>query len=288
VNWQPDGHSATKGAEIVITLPKDLTTELELSEARAWSDLYRCATPAAVDVCGLDVHSSGSVDAVVAAGIDILAFNRVIGLGVAEPAGEATVDEIVGLYRRAGARRFFVQLSPGAMPARIPGWLESRGFRHHNNWVKLYRPVADPPTSRSGLRVERIGPGHADAFGAIAASCFGWPAFVGPWVACLVGKPHWSHYLAFDGDDPVATAAMRVVGNCGWIDFAATLPEYRGRGAQNALLDRRIRDAAGLGLTHLVVETAEPTPDRPAPSYRNAVRSGFRVAYIRPNYLFEA
>jgi GNAT superfamily N-acetyltransferase len=264
------------------------TTELELSEARAWSDLYRFASPAAIDACGLDVQSFGSADAVVAVGIDVLAFNRVIGFGAAEPADESAVDKVVEWFRSAGAGRFFLQLSPGAEPAQTAGWLESRGFRHHNNWVKLYRPVADPPWSRSDLRVEQIGPARASAFGAIAASCFGWPAFVGPWVACLVGKPHWRHYLAFDGDEPVATAAMRVVGNCGWVDFAATLPEYRGRGAQGALLERRVRDAAGLGLTHLVVETAEPTPDRPSPSYRNTLRSGFRVAYNRPNYLFEA
>jgi GNAT superfamily N-acetyltransferase len=268
--------------------PTDLTAELELSEARAWGDLYRLASPAAADVCGLKVRRIGSGDAVAAAGVDVLAFNRVIGLGVDKPASESSIEEIVDLYRRAGSQRFFVQVSPGASPAHTIGWLETRGFRHYNNWAKLYRPVGHPTSSRSDLRVEQIGAEHAGAFGAIVASCFGWPSFVGPWIACLVGQPGWRHYLAFDADEPVATAAMRVVGNSGWIDFAATLPDHRGRGAQGALLERRVRDAASLGLTHLVVETSESTPEHPSPSFRNTIRSGFRVAYIRPNYLFEA
>jgi hypothetical protein len=29
-----------------------------------------------------------------------------------------------------------------------------------------------------------------------------------------------------------------------------------------------------------------PPPNSPAQSYRNIIRHGFRIAYIRPNYLF--
>jgi hypothetical protein len=54
---------------------------------------------------------------------------------------------------------------------------------------------------------------------------------------------------------------------------------------QSALIVRRLVDAAGLGCTHAVVETAEPTADKPAPSYRNVTRLGFTLAYARPNFL---
>lgn len=266
----------------------DVTTGLELSEAVAWSDLFRLASPAAKEVCGLDVRRVDSAEAVVASELDVLAFNRVIGFGVDRPASEGTIDDIVEFYGKAKARRFFVQLSPASSLPNAARWLEARGFRRYNHWVKLYRPVGDVPPFRSDLRVERIGTEHAGEFGAIVASCLGWPAFVGPWVACLVGQPHWRHYVAFDGRKPVATAAMRVVGDDGWIDFAATLPDYRGRGAQGALLSRRLEDAAEIGLKRVVVETAESTPERPSSSFRNTIRCGFRVAYVRPNFLFEA
>ncbi len=52
------------------------------------------------------------------------------------------------------------------------------------------------------------------------------------------------------------------------------------------MLARRIRDAAEAGCEMLVVETAEDRPDKPAPSYRNQLRFGFQVAYVRPNYIY--
>lgn len=70
-----------------------------------------------------------------------------------------------------------------------------------------------------------------------------------------------------------------------WLDFAATLPEYRGRGAQSALVVRRIRDASELGCRRLVVETAEEAPGKPANSLHNMLSFGFRTAYVRPNYV---
>jgi hypothetical protein len=85
----------------------------------------------------------------------------------------------------------------------------------------------------------------------------------------------------------MATAAVYCRGEYAWIDFASTLPGYRGRGGQAALLARRIADGAALGCKWLVVETAEATPEKPAPSYRNMRRYGFEVAYVRPNYLYK-
>ncbi|MCP4685890.1 MAG: hypothetical protein GY867_10655 [bacterium] len=52
-------------------------------------------------------------------------------------------------------------------------------------------------------------------------------------------------------------------------------------------MQRRIDDAIAQGCKHLVVETAEETHERSAPSYSNMLRFGFEVAYFRPNYLFK-
>jgi ribosomal protein S18 acetylase RimI-like enzyme len=70
----------------------------------------------------------------------------------------------------------------------------------------------------------------------------------------------------------------------GWLSFAATLPEFRRRGAQNALLAARIRAAAELGCSLVVGETGALEDGRPSNSYRNIVRAGFEPVYDRPNY----
>ena len=60
-----------------------------------------------------------------------------------------------------------------------------------------------------------------------------------------------------------------------------------GRGAQSALIARRIRDAAAAGCDCLMVETAQEREDYPVPSYHNLLKFGFQVAYMRPNYILE-
>ena len=83
----------------------------------------------------------------------------------------------------------------------------------------------------------------------------------------------------------MAGGALFVKGDVGWLGIASTLPAYRPRGAQGALMARRIRDGADLGCRWLVTETGEDTPHHPNPSYHNMLRTGFSLAYRRPNYI---
>jgi GNAT superfamily N-acetyltransferase len=267
-------------------LPKKIARDLDLVEAEASNELHGAASADTVASCGIGLAKIGSAVVTSAATIDVLGFNRVLGLGLVESASQATLDRIVAHYEGANVRRFFVQLHPEALPAALPLWLEERNLHHHNNWVKLVRGVEEIADVTSDLRLKQIGVEEANTFAGIVSPGFDWPERVQPWVASLVGRPNWRHYLAYDGDRAVATGALFVYGDYGWLDFAGTLPEYRGRGAQKALIAQRISDARELGVSHLVVETAEETSDRPAPSYRNVIRFGFEVAYVRPNFIF--
>lgn len=57
----------------------------------------------------------------------------------------------------------------------------------------------------------------------------------------------------------------------------ATLPDYRGRGVQTALIARRLHEAALHGCEYAVVSTVPGSG-----SQRNMERRGFRVAYTKP------
>ena len=91
--------------------------------------------------------------------------------------------------------------------------------------------------------------------------------------------------MAYDGDFPVATAGMFIDGEYAWLDFASTLPGFRGKGAQTALISRRLQDGYDAGCRYFTVETAEQKPGRDSPSFRNIGRAGFALAYLRPNYI---
>ncbi len=70
-----------------------------------------------------------------------------------------------------------------------------------------------------------------------------------------------------------------------YLGLAGTLPEHRGKGAQNVLLAARIRRAAELGCDLVITETGERREDRPSGSYRNILRAGFREDIVTANWL---
>jgi hypothetical protein len=256
----------------------------EFAEAWAVAGVAGAAQPDFVRQTGLRVEHIGSAVALVMERIDHILFNRVIGLGLIEPATEAMIDRIVDLYRPYGVR-FAVQLNPTAQPDALPAWLAARGIERRDSWLKFIRGVAPPPPAPTDLRIAAIGPEFAAAYAETISTVFEMPPLFRPWAQANIGRPGWRHYLASDGDQPVATAALFVREGIGWLGEAGTLSVARGRGAQSALLARRITDAAALGCRRLVVETGDDTPQEPNPSAHNVRRAGFQLAYRRPNYM---
>lgn len=265
-----------------------LASRLELIEAAAWADLFQSANAADVRALDLSVGLVGSTVMMAAAETDVLALNRAVGLGAHMPVAAPELDAVMAFFADAGSPRYFIQVSPTAEPTTLHDELLDRGFRHHNNWVKLVRFTRALPHVRTDLKVERLASDRADIFASALPTAFDWPeAMAGPF-ARTVGRSPWHHYAAYDGDEPVAVAAMFVVGDTAYLGPAVTQPDHRGRGAQSALIARRLHDAAALGATLAVTETAEERPERPVvQSYRNMRRLGFEVAYVRPNYLYE-
>jgi hypothetical protein len=222
--------------------------------------------------------------------IDVLAMNRLIGLGLREPPGDATLEQVMDAFVRAGAPRFFVPVAPVDGHEAIAVRLERFGLRHYNNWVRLSRDLDDVEelhgTSSAAIEVRQIGHEGAEPFGRIVAEAFGYPPPIARLSAQTIGRLHWQHYLAYAESTPIAAAAMYVAGEAAWFGFAATDAAQRRRGGQQALVIRRLKDAAAAGCRWVSVETAEDTVTRDAPSFRNLRRLGFDVAYRRPNYLW--
>jgi GNAT superfamily N-acetyltransferase len=269
-------------------LSTELALGLERIEAAVWEELYRAAPLELREEHGLSTRRAACASILLAPDLDVLAFNRATGLGLEAPADRRAIGWITEAFEAAGVRRFFVPVAPIAEPSALPAWLTSLGLRPYNRWVKLIRGVEEPPPLESPLRIEEVGPERKNEIAGLVAAGFDWPSWVGQWIAGTIGREGWAHYLAFDGETPVATAALYRTPPYGWLGWAATRPDHRGLGAQSALLARRIADARERGCTLLTMETAENRPERPSASNRNALRAGFRIAYHRPNFIYES
>jgi hypothetical protein len=261
---------------------------MEQVELKSWLSLYEDIPPAVAAPLGVRVERLGSAVAFVAAQLDAFIVNHVTGLGVAEPATEAQLDRIVEIYREAGITNYGVKLAPFAQPAELPEWLAARGLRPGDNHVKCYRGVEPPPAIQTDLQIVKIEPASRADFGKVVIGAFHMPEFTREWIESYVGLPGWQHYLALDGGQPVGAGALFMADGIGYLGFGATLPSYRKRGAQGAIMARRIQEAVALGCTGLITEAEEDTPQSPNPSYHNMLRTGFKLAYLRRNYLSPA
>lgn len=260
---------------------------LELAEAEGYGEIFRAAPDSIRRAHGVEVRDvAGATCILLGAVPGQLMLNRVNGLGLRGPAGDAELDEIDAFFR-AGGTQYAIGVSPLAPPG-LARRLAERGFEPGYAWMKFRRDIEPPPDVEATLRVKEIGAEDGAAFGAIVTRGFGLPEFAGEWFGALAKRPRFHLFLAYDGDEPAGAGALFVGEGVGWLGVAATLPEHRRKGAQGALLGARIRRARELGLAALATETGEHTADRPSGSYRNILRLGFEEQYLRPNYVSPA
>jgi hypothetical protein len=246
------------------------TLALELIEADAVADAF-----------GHDAVRVGTAVCTLRPDIDEMYVNRVLGLGLSEPADAAALDRIAAVY---GPVRHTIALAPSARPADLADGLRARGYEPAHAWVKFHRRAADPIAGACALRVERIGAERADDYAGVIGAGFGLVPEAAAMLGRLPGRSGWGCYLAYDGDLPVAAAAVFAAGGAAWLGQATTLPGHRRRGAHSALIAARIAAARAAGAAIVVTETGELAGGRPESSYGNLLRAGFEVAYLRPNY----
>ena len=94
------------------------------------------------------------------------------------------------------------------------------------------------------------------------------------------GTPEWHTYLATVDGEPAAMATLYAdAQGIASIDAMGTVPNYRRRGCQSALLRHCIAGAARAGGT-LVASQTRPSSG----SERNMMRAGFQIAYTKLLY----
>lgn len=260
--------------------------EFELIESSAWADFFHSVPKELIQKLKVTAFPVGGVFATIAPAVDILVFNRVIGLGIKEPIDERIIDIILNKIEAEKVKRFFIQVHPEVYSDKLRQLLVSYDFHHYNNWVRLVRDVSPTKAIKTKLVIKTISSEESDLFGEILVKAFEWPDELKTWIASPIGRKNWYHYMAYDGNNAIATAAFYHKDNYAWFDFAATHPDHREMGAQSALLLRRIEDCRKLGVKTIIVETAEQNAEKESPSYRNVLKTGFKEAYKRANYIF--
>ena len=245
--------------------------ELERIALAAYRPVYG---PDAIDVAGATCLRAPYAP-------DSPMLNRVVGLGVDRPVAEAELDEALGAMDDS---TFYVGVSPSSDPA-LDRLLEARGLEEGWGWMLFERAPLPAPAVRTPLALGEVTNDDADEWAAVVTAGYGLPEESATRLAAAPGSGGWTAFLARDGDEPAAAAAVWVDPPAAYFGFAATLPEHRGKGAQGALFAARIERALALGCTTLVTETGELRDGSPSSSYRNILRLGFEPRHVVANRL---
>jgi len=211
--------------------------------------------------------------------------NRVLGLG---STGTPTVDqlkEIREFYQDAGVTRFFLHVIPGRLGPDGSALLEAAGYERYRGWMKFSRGVGEVGPVTTDLSIRRIGPDRAAEFASIVGDAFDFTVDFQPAIAALVDDPDWLVYMSFDSNGPAGTGALYMRNGVAYLDFGATHPDFRRRGAQTGVLNTRIRDALDAGCTTIVTMTGEAVPGDEQHSYRNIQKAGLDESYLRENWI---
>lgn len=209
---------------------------------------------------------------------------QTFGLGIFEPVTPAALDEIENFFWERGAP---VQHEVSPL-AGVPALdlLCSRGYRPIEVSSVMFQPVRRPEREpHQGIAV-RIAETADDVETWARTSAQGWASehpelesFLTGFGAILAGREGSYCFLASLDGQPAAAGALSVHDGAALFAGASTLPAFRRRGLQAALLAARMEFAAegGCDLAVMVAEAGSG-------SQRNAERQGFRIAYTRTKW----
>ncbi|HEY0970327.1 MAG TPA: GNAT family N-acetyltransferase [Gemmatimonadales bacterium] len=210
------------------------------------------------------------------------------GFGVCGDPDPADLDAIEAFFHERGAVPMH-EVSPLADPS-VLALLAGRGYQVVELTSILWQPLeralhAESPDAHA--RAKDGGVAVCLALGDDVArwattAAAGWSdtpgaaEFVSDF-APIAGSAHGTHcFLAEIDGEGAGAGSVAIHDGVALLSGASTVPRFRGRGVQNALLHARLAHARALGCD-LAAMGALPG----SASQRNAERQGFRIAYTR-------
>lgn len=203
------------------------------------------------------------------------------GIGLYAPATNTQIERLTRFFDERGADSAH-EVSPLADAAALP-LLAAHGYQVIE-WTTVlaqeltHRMVAGEPSS--ALPVRAVSVHEAEHWSPVAAEGWGEQPELGSFMLDL-GRVNARAegtvcFLVEEHGSAIAAGSLHLHDGVALLSGASTIPRWRGRGAQRALLEARLQFAREHGCD-LAMMGAAPGSG----SQRNAQRAGFSVAYTR-------
>ncbi|TYS67820.1 GNAT family N-acetyltransferase [Sutcliffiella horikoshii] len=259
-------------------LTKNQLQIVEQSEIDALEDRLLRIRDQNDNAMGVELQRFGNAVAFSVKSIPGPSFNTVKGI-----TGENIndMDEIVEFYSSRGIPARF-EVTPGNASIDLFRKLSTMGFFQSGFHTALYRPLSmeEIPDKRqdNAIHVEEISLVNFNIFGELYTKGFGMPAAFKDYVTAnnkvLAESDNWNFYLARVGNEPAGIAVLFINNDVATLAASATVPEFRNKGVQTALIQKRMQQAANEGCRYLVGQAAFGSV-----SQKNMERAGLKIAY---------
>jgi len=199
-------------------------------------------------------------------------LNRVNWLATQRPVTPGAIDHVVQRLRHHACPRAFLWFRPGACDDAVAAHLQQIGASRspHVQYPVLTRGVDVCLSPRATSFEIRALSGEEAA--RVISPLAPWFSTDGVSTACRLVRQHdVEAHMAFDGPSAVAVALVFFDGPAAYLGWAGTNPEYRGRGAQSAIIASRVNSACRRGSLWCCSETATAVPT----SLKNLTACGF-------------
>lgn len=252
-----------------------LASRIEAVEAAELEVLARIVAERLPEIGASVASIAGGSAVFVAPGLNI---SRAVGMGMHGPVTAEEVEALEDFYRSRGADAR-VGVSPFADPSLFER-LGERGFRLVDlDTVLVHRVHGDPVPPPPGVAVHRAAIADAAAWVRTSLTGFAPPGEApsldrAPIFEAAFHNPAVEYFTATVDGAVAGGGAFLVRGTTGYFFAASTIPAFRGRGAQGALIAARLVRARETGCDLSYTMTAAGSG-----SQRNFERAGFASAY---------
>ena len=263
-------------------------------------ELARRIDRAEIDFCALAAGAGtpgGVASLEVGGGRALCSFegtplNKVLGLGLGMPVEDADLDAIEAFYDERGIP-VQIELCPLAVSG-LAARLTKRGYQLQAFENQLVRPIGADTFPEPALRVTTATADQDGLWLKVAATGFAagdGPVAAGPPPGDLLERiervmsgfmhAEFERLLVWADEKPAGAANVYVIDGVLGIAGTATLPAFRRRGVQQAVVAHALNRARGRA--ELAMATTEPG----SISQRNFERFGFQVLYTRAIFVLE-
>lgn len=186
--------------------------------------------------------------------------------------------DTIGKFYEGRTAHWEALISPFAGPDVLQRVLD-RGAKAERWESQLFRPTALALPAREEipeLRIVEVEMEQREVWSSLCAQAYFGEESTGAardFKGLMRRAEHMRQFLALWKEEPVGIASLTVGLGIGFLGDMRTLPEFRGRGIQTALIHRRL-EAAQADSDFVMVGTAPGSG-----SYRNVARMGFQIAY---------